>query len=722
MTFAQYFKGSSYCLITAGFIAIVAAGGIDPVFLAIFGFALLVSWFIDTAKFRRRIPTWFLNCLAFAYLPFLIIDYMLLSRSFVLTIVHLVLFASAIKLLTISRDRDYLFLYLVSLVELLAASTLTVNIIFAICFFFFLLSGISTLILFEMRRSNAKMQDKIKVQPLVIPERLRGTGFELFSPFPARLVSVMTVGMTLLILAVAVPLFYLLPRATLGLYNRPSGDAQFISGFSERVELGQIGTIKQSDAVVMRVRLSKPPSNQIANLKWRGIAFDHYDGRSWRRSNLNRRKVPEQGWFYKLEEFAQGTDWLNQTFFIEALSTDVVFAAHKVLAVSKDVGFLERDFADNLYTIRPSAKKLRYFSISDSIEPNPKNISDRALIPQEIRDIYCQLPSEDSRIADLAKEVTRPAGDKYAKAQALEQYLRSHYTYSLQLSGAPNSKDPLAMFLFDVRKGHCEYFASAMTIMLRQLEIPARLVNGFRGGEYNNIGNNWVIRQYNAHSWVEAYFPPYGWVEFDPTPAEPHHPRSEFARFFSNLTDAIDLWWWEDIVNYDFSKQYQVINNLRSSVDDFQRRIGRVLTQLYEEGRKGAALIRSPKLRLAFERKWIVWIFLVAGTIFLLAGDWRRRFFRLIRRALNRGDQAMIMRSFYMEALELLEAHGMKRGLGQTPLEFAQSLGDHPAAVPFLDLTRMYNEIRFGPLSVSPRASKAGALLHSLRAAIKART
>ena len=94
------------------------------------------------------------------------------------------------------------------------------------------------------------------------------------------------------------------------------------------------------------------------------------------------------------------------------------------------------------------------------------------------------------------------------------------YRYSLELKGRPGSADPLAVFLFESRAGHCEYFATAMAVMLRQTGIPARLVNGFRTGEYNALGDAWVVRQYDAHSWVEAYFKPYGWIEFDPTPAQ----------------------------------------------------------------------------------------------------------------------------------------------------------------------------------------------------------
>jgi len=96
--------------------------------------------------------------------------------------------------------------------------------------------------------------------------------------------------------------------------------------------------------------------------------------------------------------------------------------------------------------------------------------------------------------------------------------LRHHYRYTLHLpTTAP--KDPLANFLFERKEGHCEYFASAMAVMLRSLAIPSRVVNGFRGGEFNDLNGQYVVRASDAHSWVEAYFPGHGWVGFDPTPA-----------------------------------------------------------------------------------------------------------------------------------------------------------------------------------------------------------
>jgi protein-glutamine gamma-glutamyltransferase len=721
MTFARCFKISSHCLIAAGFIAIASTGAIDRAPVILFTAVFISSWFLDTGRVRRLIPTWVFNSLGILYLPFCLMDYLLLSGSFMYAIFHLLFFTAAVKLLTLSKDRDYILLYLISFAELLAASTLTVNIVFAACFLLFLFSGISTLILFEMHRTNARIQKKFNVQPLVVPRQLRGTGMELFAPFPAGLLLTTVIGITAMILVVSIPIFFLLPRVTVGLYQRPSGSMQLTSGFSERVELGQIGNIKQSDVVVMRVKTDRDRSALPANLKWRGLAYDYYDGRAWKRTHPIRGTIPVQSWHYKLENTTQGTDWINQTFFLEALSTDVIFATHKALAVSRDVGLLLRDESENLYAPRPSYRKLRYSVVSDPIRPDPANISDLRPIPQEILNTYTQVPPEDPRIEELAKQATGKAKDKYAKALALEQYLRTNYAYSLRLRGNPNSNDPLAMFLFETRSGHCEYFASAMAIMLRQLGIPARLVNGFQIGEYNRIGDNWTVRQYDAHSWVEAYFPPYGWIEFDPTPPQPEHPKAGFLLTMHNLADAIDLWWWDGIVNYDFAKQSLAINHLRTRADDLLQSVWGLASFLQANFREKMNRVSFPTFASSLIRKWALWVPLVAIAVLLTIRPARRRLAGWWQRARYRQNTKIVATSYYMEALALLGAEGMKRARAQTPMEFALSIGNHPAGEPFLSLTRIYNAARYGPPSIPFQRLDAEAFLGALRKALRSK-
>jgi transglutaminase-like putative cysteine protease len=469
----------------------------------------------------------------------------------------------------------------------------------------------------------------------------------------------------------------------------------------------------------MRVKTDDPPEKLPPDLKWRGLAFDYFDGKAWKRSNPARHPIPTQGRFYKLENSAQDSDLMRQTFFVEALSTDVVFAASRTLAVSRDIGILEQDTANNLYTSLHAQNKTRYFAISDPIRPNPANITDWRIVPPEITATYLQLPQLDPRINDLAKSASQNATNQYAKARTLEKYLRTHYTYSLTLRGDPNHKDPLAMFLFEVRAGHCEYFASAMTIMLRQIGIPARMVNGFSAGEYNRIGNNWTVRKYHAHSWVEAYFPPYGWIEFDPTPTSPASPRSSSAQFFSNITDAIGLWWWEGVVNYDSSQQYHIVNGLLSGLEKIQNNASALIDFIKQQGRNAVAALHAPIEIPEPNKKLFLWMPLFVILTSLLIRPIRRRLFHRVMHFKHRKNSRAAAISFYAEALDLLEVYGLHRHKDQTPLEFAQSLSPHPAASFFLSLTHIYNAARFGEMDESFTPSETQTLLSSLRKSLK---
>jgi hypothetical protein len=245
------------------------------------------------------------------------------------------------------------------------------------------------------------------------------------------------------------------------------------------------------------------------------------------------------------------------------------------------------------------------------------------------------------------------------------------------------------------------------------------MVNGFSAGEYNRIGNNWTVRKYHAHSWVEAWFPPYGWIEFDPTPARVASPRSSLAKLFSNLTDTIGLWWWESIVNYDSSKQYHVVNGLLSGLDTIQNNVSAFFASIKLKGQKAVAALQAPARIPELNKKLILSLPLLIILGALLFRPVRRRLFHRIRHFRHRNNSQSAAISFYAEALDLLEAHGLRRQQDQTPMEFAQSLGRHPAASAFLSLTQIYNVARFGEVDASFTSSEAQTLLYSLHQSVK---
>ncbi|MBZ5499316.1 MAG: DUF3488 and transglutaminase-like domain-containing protein [Acidobacteriia bacterium] len=719
MSFAGCYKLSIYLLVASGFLAAAATGALNPIVLALLGSVLLAGWFIDTARLRRALPAWAWRGVLLAGLPAWYLDLILLSHSLLLSTLHLMLFAAAVKLLTRQEDRDNVYLYLLSFGVLLTAAVLTSHAVFLLCLFLFLCAALSSLTLFEMKRSSARAREGGVIQPVVIPRSLRGTGFELFAGFPSKAMGALTLLFSVSIAILAVPLFFLLPRVSLGVHHYPAGRPAIISGFSETVELGDIGRIQESNELVMKVQVDAPLAQQPPDLKWRGIALDHFDGRSWSRSRSDRNRIPTQAGYYKLEQTTQGTNVLVQTFLLEPISTDIVFGSHKVLAVSPDLGWLERDGSDNIYSLTQRKSAIRYSVVSDITRPDPALIAPHSgRPPREVEACCLQLPQEDPRVAELAQRVTAEAVTGFAKARALESYLRTAYGYSLELKGTPNSADPLAMFLFDVRRGHCEYFATAMAVMLRQLGIPSRLVNGFRAGEYNSLSDHWTVRQYNAHSWVEAWFPPYGWIEFDPTPAGSEPQTPAFWKTITRFGDSCDLWWSEHVVSYDLRKQSRLIRAGGGMLQAFQ------LSAREYAGAAGRSFVAQLSSLHSPQRAVILPVILAIFTVALLLTVaflsrrprlLMRRLRRVVGRTRIRRDQRAEVISFYGEAIDVLQSHGWQRRNSQTPLEFSRNLAGEPFGAALASLTALYNRVRFGKVTQEADAANARELLRLLR-------
>src|SRR5256714_10660887 len=224
--------------------------------------------------------------------------------------------------------------------------------------------------------------------------------------------------------------------------------------------------------------------------------------------------------FFKLGTTEDVQRLTTQTFILEPVDTPILFGAPRVVAIQAKLPFVRVDAEGAIQTRPHDQERVAYKVFSDTTEPNANTLrSDRLQYSVESAR-YLELPPNlDPRIGTLTRDVIKKSGAKtwYDAAHAIESYLRENYGYTLELkAGGP---DPLADFLFNVKQGHCEYFATAMAVMLRTHGIPSRVVNGFQTGDYNGTADVYSVTQRDAHSWVEVYFPETNsWVTFDPTP------------------------------------------------------------------------------------------------------------------------------------------------------------------------------------------------------------
>jgi hypothetical protein len=413
---------------------------------------------------------------------------------------------------------------------------------------------------------------------------------------------------------------------------------------------------------------------------------------------------------------------------MEPIATEAIFVAPRVRSLRGNFqeqvsrigsnarrSFLLVDRTGSIFNSAHSGAKIRYEGTS-SLPEIPAAELRRASTdyPGEVLGSYLQVPRRlDPRIRQLATDVTARWDNPYDKAANLELYLKSHYAYTLDLRGDPG-RDPLAYFLFDRRAGHCEYFASAMAIMLRSIGIPARYATGFLPGEFNDVGQDYIIRSSDAHAWVEAYFPGYGWITFDPTPGgDVTHPVGMMAHM-AMYWDWFQLAWSEWIVNYDFGHQIRLGDNTQRATRDWGARIREYYNQKQE---------RAMLFLLAIDRRVegsrfslpMLLASLLAILLWLRGGTLIRYAIARWQLGARRGGQITpSLASFeYQEMLRLLEKHGWKKSASQTAREFAAAIPHAEVGKPVMEFTELYHAARFGAQPAP--ADQMSALLRSIR-------
>ena len=473
----RYFTVSLFLLVLSGFGALASTGGLDLPAVTLVSFCLILRGYQLVTRREFAIPERWTTYLTLAYVAFYIADYSFVSRSFLTSTVHLVLFTMVVRLFSLQRTRDHYMLAVLAFLMVLASAVLTVGSLFVVSFAGFLLVAVVTFVLMEMRYSITS--EKALAQDSRLPEAQQRFGFSLLAIAPSLVV---------LILAVSFFVFFLLPRVSSRYLSAYTPASDVSTGFTDHVQLGRIGQIQQSSAVVMHIELQNDAQSG-SDLKWRGVALSVFNGNSWSNSFGQTQIYPAPGGIYTLpaaHEFLglpsalRGSRRLiRYRVLMEPLGTNVFFLAGQPLNLTGNYRLLATDRGGAVYNLDVDHPVSRYDAESELPDTDVQTLRRApAGLPEEAVD-YLKLPPIDIRIAQLAREITASSSNNYDRAAALDQYLRTHYGYTLQLPRAA-PRDPLANFLFERKEGHCEYFASSMAIMLRTLGIPSRIVTGFR--------------------------------------------------------------------------------------------------------------------------------------------------------------------------------------------------------------------------------------------------
>lgn len=520
----------------AGLVAFAGGAGFEPISSALaFGaLTLALFWQPSPARARRLERLWLpvatVLVLRALYHVFVI------RGDVVIPVVDLLLLLMAAEALRALEAPNDLRLYALSFALVLASTAYRPGVVFLLAFVAYVALSTVALMVGHLRRSA----ERHRVREVPLGSSLLGA----------------TAGLSAFVLAVAVVVFLTFPRVSQGWSGRGDAAISSIAGFSDEVSLGQHGsTIAVNPEIVLRVEFPDGPPASVGGLHWRGRSYDHFDGVRWSRSRALPPSSAPRSWYRNRWD----GETITQRIFGAALEARVLFALHPALDIAAENGmqplfdnagdFLYWGSVAPVYTVRsmaarPPASMLR--EADDGFTPPAR--------------YFLQLPDDlDPRIRALADSLTAGLETRWDKAVAIERWLGTlGYTRTLPGTAAETSLDH---FLFERREGHCEYFSTAMVVLLRAAGIEARNVNGFLGGEWSEFGNYLAVTQNSAHSWAEVWFPGYGWVTFDPTPAATGPGTASAVWFWPGriLFDGIQHRWNKWVLDYGPEEQTGIL-------------------------------------------------------------------------------------------------------------------------------------------------------------------
>jgi transglutaminase-like putative cysteine protease len=509
----------SYSIGLVSFISI--ARYVDPFFsISFLGMFALAAFF----DYRRRyaISRRYLNA---AVVIFILLNSMRISLdNFAEPIVEMLLILLAVKFLEEKKTRDYMQIYTLAVFLLSGSALLSLDIQFlVIVLVLALLLPVGSVLLTFYSQHSAMSLTNRDISRIVHRGLL----------------------ITLAAVPLAIFIFIILPRTgypLLNILNRATASA----GFNDNVRLGDVSGIQENAAVILRVEMAKL-GNETPY--WRGIVLDQFDGVSWKNSD-GAANSPERPLI--------GGKRVMQTVYLEPYENRYLFALDRPLSVNYRFAAMRSDLS--IISRRNIENRIKYEAVSSLSDAFDDRSADKHR--------YLQLPRIDYR--EISKVLKNLADESEHEKTSLEimMYLKEGgFTYSL--TNLPVTQRPIEDFLFKYKYGNCEYFASSMAVMLRLSGIPARLVVGYMGGNYNDFGGYYLVTQNNAHVWVEVYIAGKGWIRMDPTPAAGDiFGRSQKGLFFEvrMLIDAMNYYWNALVIGYDFNKQVTIFAGFSNAI------------------------------------------------------------------------------------------------------------------------------------------------------------
>jgi hypothetical protein len=647
MSFSSYTTIITYLVAAVGIAAISLVESIGNGFIAPIIVVVAASLIVNTVA-PLTVPRTLWNLLAVVVFILFLADYLALSRTLMDASARFLTILVALKLFDLKTTRDYVLLFILVLFQILAAAASTVSPIFFVVLSLFIMCSIWAMIIFNMKRDFEEGNHQDRSMPRAV----------FGAPF-----FVGTVALTASSILITLILFFVIPRMAVGLFESKTLNTVKVTGFSDRVDLGDIGPVKKDPTVVMRVEIPRGPAG-LPMLYFRGSSLDHYDGRGW---NKTLKKIAPakktSGGLFVFGKWEKGL--IEQNILLEPLETDILFAVSRGVSVSGKFAKVMTDGSGSIYLPSPPYSRTEYKAWS-SVNGSPQfEESD----PWRADSPYLKTPSGKGRLEVLALKIAKDKPSDWERANAISEYLKKNYRYTLNPKNVADAA-PLEDFLFYSMEGYCEHYATAMVILLRHLKIPSRIVTGFLQGQWNAYGNYFLVRQQDAHSWVEAYIHGRGWTSFDPTPSQGLTTPLKTS-WLGLLVDSLRWRWARYIVNYTLYDQIRMARKIETRAGSLQNALRDFLASLVTSGKSGFS-------------RWGRWVLAIPVIVFLAL---------IISKGVL-GERKMSRKTpnFYLEMLRILKKKGFERSAFETPMEFATRTGNPEAK----SLTDSFQEVRYG--------------------------
>jgi protein-glutamine gamma-glutamyltransferase len=684
-----------------------------------------IAFFTVDLHRKWALPRQIANALAVGTLGLLYWEFKVDETQLLQALGHWLVYLQLVKYFLPKTAEDDWFLFLLGLMQVLIGSVVNQSDQVGTWLFLWAMLAVWVLGQFFLQREAHRLlavenfsPEPTLATPLVDPYR------DLFD-IPYALATARVMATTL---ALGGLIFLILPRqagVTRNQANSPM--SRHLTGFDEEVQLGQLGEILENDSIVMTVTMTDDEDRTFRPVEetlWRGVTMLKYEKGRW-----HRQSKPNQAVVSFKDRRPRGVrKTIRQKIILEPNDSATLFAIRPVLDAKSDRKFAPSMNTNDgtLFRADQRGGEYDYEVLSDANQEalqqheSPPGELDKQLlsIPRELEPRLHEIAM--AQIADLT--ATGHAGVT-ERARKLEWYLRDSgkFTYTLHMDVINRFIDPVQDFLDNRREGHCEYFASALALLLRSVKIPARVVNGFKGGDWNELTETLNVRQKHAHSWVEAYVgtnPDRNpiWITLDPTPAAERRESiahvGGLAGNFRPLTDVIRHVWLFYIVGFDAERQdrllYAPMRMMIREVRTQYVRLGTLLRTWF------AKLFHFSDIGAFISIRGFIVSFVVltlAAGLANLAFRIGRRFFLWVRGHTQDATSLTAGIFFYRRLVQMLASYDLERSPAETQSEFAgrahkfltgrgevtQGVAEVPGEV-----VDAFYRVRFGHLELEP--------------------